>query len=249
MQAMPSRGALDHPPGQAHTRAVLVDLDVWAGDIYAGTLPQLCVFTGEPTRGVHSVRYSSFPNWVFALIFLGIAPFFVGFLLTRRTVTGTLPMCAKALRRFVIQRAARLVIVVVVPVACWVAAAAVIGSSADASGRLVAAGFAVLILGATACSIWGGAISLGGYVEDRPGWGRWVRLRGVDPAFAAAVQRLYAGRMPQWQIGTVPTSFMHYPLPAGYGPPQSPPGWFPPPWNASFPIGGAASPPQPPPAS
>jgi hypothetical protein len=169
---------------------VLVDLDVWAGDIYAGGLPQLCVFTGEPTRGVHSVRYSSFPRWVYALLFAGILPFFAGVLLTRRTVTGKLPMSAKALRRFVVQRAAGVVIVVV---------------------------------------------------------GRWVRLRGVNPTFAVAVRRLYAGRMPQWQIGTVPTSFANYPLPEGYGPPQSLPSWIPPPWNAAFPVAGGAGPPQPPP--
>lgn len=90
---------------------MLVDLDVWAADIYAGTLPKLCVFTGEPTRGVHSVRYSSFPRWVYALLFAGILPFFAGILLTRRTVTGKLPMSAKALRRFVVQRAASVVVV------------------------------------------------------------------------------------------------------------------------------------------
>jgi len=226
---------------------VVVDLDVWAGDIYAGTLPQLCVFTGEPTRGVHSVRYSSFPRWVYALLFAGILPFFAGILLTRRTVTGKLPMSAKALRRFVVQRAASVVIVVVVPVLCFVAAAVVSGSSPDASGPLVLAGVLVLLLGGAVCSIWGGIISIAGPVDDRPGWGRWVRLRGVNPTFAAAVRRLYAGRMPQWQIGTVPTSFANYPLPEGYGPPQSPPSWIPPPWNAAFPVGGGAGPPQPPP--
>jgi hypothetical protein len=228
---------------------MLVDVDVWAGDIYAGTLPQLCVFTGEPAPGVHSVRYSSFPRWVYALLFAGILPFFAGVLLTRRTVVGKLPMSARALRRFVVQRAATLIIMVIVPVLCFVAAAAVSGPAPDATGTLVPAGFLVLIFGGAACAIWGGSISIGGVVEDRPGWGRWVRLRGVDPTFAAAVRRLYAGRMPQWQIGTVPASFANYPLPDGYGPPWSPPGWMPPPWNAAFPMGGAASPPQPPPVS
>jgi hypothetical protein len=227
---------------------MLVDLDVWAGDIYAGTLPQLCVFTGEPTPGVHSVRYSSFPRWVYALLFAGILPFFAGVLLTRRTVVGKLPMNARALRRFVVQRAAMLVIVVL-GVLCFVGAVATSGSSSGVAGPLGLAGFLVLLIGGSACAIWGGAISIGGVVEDRPGWGRWVRLRGVDMTFAAAVHRLYAGRMPQWQIGTVPASFANYPLPEGYGPPQSPPGWMPPPWNAAFPVGGAGYPPQPPPAT
>jgi hypothetical protein len=228
---------------------MLVDLDVWAGDIYAGTLPQLCVFTGEPTPGVHSVRYSSVPRWVYALLFAGVLPFFAGVLLTRRTVVGKLPMSARALRRFVVQRAATLVIVVVVPVLSFVAAVAMSGSSSGASAPLGLAGFLVLLIGGTVCAIWGGAISIGASVEDRAGWGRWVRLRGVDLTFAAAVHRLYAGRMPQWQIGTVPTSFANYPLPEGYGPPQSPPGWMPPQWNAAFPAAGAGFPPQPPPAT
>ncbi len=161
--------------GRRRTLAnMLVDLDVWAGDIHAGSLPQICVFSGEPTRGVHTVRYSTFPRWVWALLFAGLVPFIVGVALTRRTVVGTLPMNVRALRRFVVQRVATLVIVAGIP-----------------------------------------------------------------------VQRLYAGRVPQWQVGTVPTSFAHVPLPAGYAPPPPPPGWSPAPWN----VGGVSSaPPVPPPA-
>jgi succinate dehydrogenase hydrophobic anchor subunit len=170
---------------------------------------------------------------VWALLFAGVLPFIVGVALTRRTVTGTLPMNARALRRFVVQRVAAVVIVAGIPVLCFVAAAAVAQRSSEATGALVTAGFAAFVVGALVCSFWARAIGIGGIVEDRPGWGRWVRLGGVDPTFAAAVQRMYAGRMPQWQVGTVPTSFAHVPLPAGYAPPPPPPGWSPPPWSAA----------------
>ncbi|MDQ6856809.1 MAG: hypothetical protein M3Z57_07035 [Candidatus Dormibacteraeota bacterium] len=239
--------AVDPGNLQAHTRAVLVDLDVWAGDIYAGSLPQICVFTGDPTPGVHSVRYSTFPRWVWALLFAGFLPFIIGVALTRRTVTGTLPMNARALRRFVVQRLATVGIVVVIPILCFVAAALADRSSSDATGALAGAGFAVFFFGAVACMLWGGAIGIGGTVEDRAGWGRWVRLRGVNPTFASAVQRMYAGRMPQWQIGTVPTSFARVPLPNGYAPAPSPPGWVPPSLGAG--PAGTSSPPMAPPAA
>jgi hypothetical protein len=226
---------------------MLVDIDVWAGDIYAGTLPQICVFTGEPARGVHSVRYSAHPRWVWALLFAGILPFIVGVMLTRRTATGSLPMCARALRRFVMLRVASLVILVVLPAICFVAAWLVSGSSSDAAGWLVLAGFLELILGAIGCTLWAGFITVAGSVEDRPGWGRWVLLKGVNPTFAAAVQLLYQSRMPQWQIGTVPTSFAGVALPDGYAPASAPPGWLPPPWTAGAP--GPVAPPQPPPVA
>jgi hypothetical protein len=226
---------------------VLVDVDIWAGDIHAGSLPQICVFTGEATRGVHSVRYSTFPRWVWALLFAGILPFFVGVLLTRRAVTGSLPMGVRALRRFVVQRAAGVVIVAVIPALFFIGGLVVLGPSPTTGGSLLATSFLVLFVGGIVCTIWGGAISISGSVEDRPGWGRWVRLRGVNPTFAAAVQHMYAARMPQWQIGTVPTSFANVTLPEGYGPPMSPPGWLPPPWNAAVPVG--PSPPPAPPAA
>jgi hypothetical protein len=215
---------------------VLVDIDVWSGDLYAGTLPQICVFTGQPTPGVHSVRYSSTPRWTIALLFAGILPYLIGLGLLRRTVTGKLPMCPAALRRFVVQRVASIAIVVVAPIACVVTGGVLLSSSGtDAGGWLVVAGVVLAVGGFVACSLWAGLITIAGSVDDRPGWGRWVQLRGVNPTFAAAVRRLYASRMPQWQIGTVPASFVGYPLPAGYGPPPSPAGWAPP---------GAAPPPN-----
>ena len=225
---------------------MLVDVDVWAGDIHAGTLPQICVLTGEATRGVHTVRYSMFPRWVWALLLVGVVPFFIGVVVTRRSVTGTLPMNVRALRRFVVQRVATLIIVVAVPALCFVVAAGVWAASDQAGGALVVAGLLVLVVGAVVCSIWGGVIGVAGAVEDREGWGRWVRLRGVNPTFAAAVRRMYAGRMPQWQIGTVPSSFAGVPLPKGYGPPPPPPGWVSPVWSPAGPVAAAPMPPSPP---
>jgi hypothetical protein len=207
---------------------VIVDVDVWSGDLYAGTLPPICVLTGQSTPGRHSVRYSSAPRWTIALLFAGVLPYLVGSRLLTRTVTGSLPMCAAALRRFVVQRAATIVIVVIAPLLCLVAGGLILGSGGAVGGSLLLAGFGLVVVGAIGCSIWSGAIGIAGVVEDRPGWGRWVRLRGVNPTFAAAVQHMYAGRMPQWQIGTIPSSFVGHPLPAGYAPPAGPAGWVPP---------------------
>ena len=92
----------------------------------------------------------------------------------------------------------------------------------------MAAGFFLAVGGFIMCSLWAGAISIAGSVGDRPGWGRWVRLRGVNPTFAVAVRRLYASRMPLWQMGTVPASFTGYSLPEGYAPAPGPSGWVPP---------------------
>jgi hypothetical protein len=227
---------------------VLVDIDVWAGDIYAGTLPPICVFTGEPTRGMHTVRYSTFPRWVWALLFAGVLPFIVGVILTRRTVTGTLPMCAKALKRFVVLRIVTLVVIVLVPAALFIAAWLVSGSSnsTNAAPLLVLAGLIDIVVGAVGLTLWAGSITVAGAIDDRPGWGRWVRLKGVNPTFAAAAQRLYASRMPQWQIGTVPTGFAAISLPDGYAPPRGPFGWTPPQWGGA-PFAGTGMPPSPPP--
>lgn len=220
---------------------MIVDIDVWSGDIYAGTLPQICVFTGQPTPGVHTVRYSTTPRWVIALLFAGILPYLVGVRLLRRTVTGTLPMCPAALRRFVVQRAVTLGVMVAAPILCLVVA---LIAGGEAAAWLVLAAFGLVVVGGIACSLWAGSITIAGVVEDRPGWGRWVRLRGVNPTFAAAVRRMYAGRMPQWQMGTVPSSFAGYPLPPDYAPLSGPSGWVPP--GSVTPV--APMPPPPPPS-
>jgi hypothetical protein len=216
---------------------MLVDLDVWAGDLYAGSLPPICVFTGQATPGIHSVRYTTAPRWVIALLFAGVIPYLIALMLLRRSVTGTLPMCPRALRRFVVQRIATLVIVVVIPIACFGVGGWLASTSANAAGTaVILAGAALFVCGLVACSIWAGAIGIAGRIDDRPGWGRWVRLRGVNPTFAAAVHRLYRNRAPEWQIGTVPPAFIGVPLPRGYAPAPGPVGWLPPRGPAGPPV-------------
>ncbi|MBJ7595188.1 MAG: hypothetical protein JF886_10070, partial [Candidatus Dormibacteraeota bacterium] len=59
-------------------------VQVWEGDLYAGTLPPICALTGEATSGLDQVRYRTTPRWVVLLIFFGFVPFLVAWLLTRR---------------------------------------------------------------------------------------------------------------------------------------------------------------------
>lgn len=65
-----------------------------------------------------------------------------------------------------------------------------------------------------------------------------------NETFAAAVHQLYGGRMPQWQMGTVPLSFEGVALPADYAPLPAPAGWSSPPPRVGWPDA-----PPPPPAT
>jgi len=167
---------------------------VWDGDLYAGTLPPICALTGEATSGLQPVRFRTTPSWVVLLIFLGIVPFIVAWLLTQRVAGGVVPMSPRAMRRLHDRRRRAVLVFLAVPAVFIVAGLASAPFSATVPTVVSVVGFITTLAAIPACMMWYSAATLRGFVEEPNPWGRWVRLWNVDPTFAAAVQRMYEQR-------------------------------------------------------
>ena len=188
---------------------------VWEGDLYLGAFPPLCAVTGEPTSGRYAVRFSTTPRWVFLLIFLGVAPFIVGSLLTRRVASGSLPMSARARRLLARNR-------IMEPVALLaaflsVSAAALITSvwAPDAGAWIVVAGLLAILVTCVPFGHWMRRHAVFGYVEEPTPWGRWVVLSNVNPTFASAVEAMYAQRAAPASAPSAPPPLVPPPLAVG----------------------------------
>jgi hypothetical protein len=167
---------------------------VWEGDLYLGAFPPLCAVTGEPTNGRWDVRFSTTPRWVLLLIFFGVVPFIVGWLVTRRVASGSVPMSPRARRLLARNRIIGPVAVVAGVV--LVLAAGVVSSAVapDATGWIALIGLLAVIVGGLVFQWWTQRVDILGYVEEPTPWGRWVVLSHVNPTFAATVERMYAQR-------------------------------------------------------
>ena len=167
---------------------------VWEGDLYAGSLPPICVLTGEPAEQRLSVRYTTTPSWVVLLLFLGVVPAIVGWLLTRRTARGSLPLSARGAA--VLSRRHRLALgAILVGVPLAIGGGTFAGALDPNVGGLVLCVLLVvallLVLAATRAYT---PNAVRAHVEEPTPWGRWVQLHDVSDAFALAVQRMYADR-------------------------------------------------------
>ena len=180
-------------------------VDVWEGDLKVGNLPPICALTGEPTSGRRQVHFQSAPRWIGLLIFLGVLPFILGWLLTRRVANGFVPISPAASHRLTRQRAVALAICIGVPAAVLATAAGVSIWSAITAGILVTVGFTLALVALVTGLLWIRAVSVRGYVGEPGPWGRWVRLWNVSPAFAAAVLSMYDERARTHGDGFPPT--------------------------------------------
>jgi hypothetical protein len=205
-------------------------VQVWEGDLFAGTLPPICALTGEPTSSFSEVRYRTTPRWVILLIFLGVVPFVVGWLLTRRVVGGVLPVSARVRKRLARQQLILYGICIGIAVLFVLASLLLAKVSTDVAAWLVPMGALITLLVVLVSLLWYAAMNVHGYVGEPGPWGRWVRLSNVSPTFVAAVGQMYAQRSAQLRG-------MGYPA---FPPPMA---GTPPPWAAAPP--GIAPPPPP----
>jgi hypothetical protein len=182
------------PSVAAHTRAMTTAVRVWEGDLYLCAFPPLCAVTGEPTNGRWGVRFSTTPRWVILLILLGVVPFIVGWLITRRVASGSVPMSPRARRLLARNRIIAPVAVIGGVVLVFTAAFVSSVVAPDATGWIVVVGLLAVLVGCIPFAWWMRRTDILGYVEERTPWGRWVVLSHVNPTFAAAVERMYAQR-------------------------------------------------------
>ena len=203
-------------------------VQVWDGDLAAGTLPPICALTGEPTSGFKAVRFRTTPNWVILLLLLGVVPVVVGWLLTRRVAGGVLPLAPRVQLRVARRRLTAVGVCIGIPVASFLVSLPLSLVSTDVGSWLVPIGAIATLLAAVVSMWWYSAITVHGYVGEAGPWGRWVELSNVNPTFAAAVGQMYAQRAAQLRA----MGHLAFPPPMAGAPPPwaaNPPGLAPPP--------------------
>ena len=145
--------------------------------VAANYLPPICARHGGPaTSNQQRKFYTRAPLWTYVLIPLGLLIFAIVTVSMRTTVATRLPTCGQCSadrRRFIAG-----------VISLWVATIGVIVLGAQiGSDALVTLGFLALVLDLIAC-FTGDYFRVGGHVsQDRV----WVNFKGVDDAFAAAI--------------------------------------------------------------
>jgi hypothetical protein len=157
-----------------------VAVRVRATEVEDGTLPPICVVTGEPAGCDWNVRYVSPAGWLVVLLFFGVLPYLLARTITQIEVRGRVPISeagialVRSRRRMRWSGALGALALAVLGVVVGVAA----DSWAIALSALVIA-FAVWLVTAIR---W--MMPVSGEVEPS---GRWVRLTGAHAAFARAI--------------------------------------------------------------
>ena len=182
-------------PRRSIIGVVGTDVVVWEGDLAAGTLPPICVITGQATSGSRTVHFATTPGWVFVLLLFGFFPFLIAWILARRAVRGLLPLSPAASSWLTRRNTVGLAVSILIPAACFLVAgaSALIGAS-DLSTVLVIAGLIAAVVVLLASLFWYWPNPIRAFVGESTPWGRWITLRDVDPTFADAVKRMYALR-------------------------------------------------------
>lgn len=155
-------------------------------DFADGRLPAVCVTTGAPATSNLHRRYSTTPSWVAWLFFVNWIALLLAITATRRSASGELPVCG-AVALDVRRWHARSLGLFIIALLAWVTAIGVASVAGVTAAAVAVAGGVALIGAAMAALREGGALGVRGrVVEDGFGM-RWVQLRGVHPAFAAAL--------------------------------------------------------------
>jgi hypothetical protein len=172
---------------------------VWSTDLKLGHLPAVCVKTGRPADASVKFRFVTAPRWAYVLLLLictgvGFLVTFVIMRLVSRAESGRLPYVKAAANRIRLWRWSGVAAVVGIPVLLFAALFSLSGDTTIAA--LVWSAFLADLLGAiTIQYLVLPIVGPSGYVHDSPySQGRWVELRRVHPAFAAATAEMYAAR-------------------------------------------------------
>ena len=141
-----------------------------------GDLPPVCVRTGRPADGLVPIRFRPVPAWTWLLLPFGVLPFLVANLFAGELVVGDVPVTRSVVDHHHRWRGRGLWLGIAAVVGVGLA---VLGSSPWVAGLAVACGLTSLGILAWRWATW---ITV---KTDRNGL--WVRLSGVDGAFAQAV--------------------------------------------------------------
>ena len=192
---------------------------IWSTDLKFGHLPAVCVKSGKQADASVRFRFITVPGWAYAFLLLaltgiGLLVPFIVMRIVSRTATGRLPFNSSVARRIKTWRAVLVAAIVVSPFLLVGAVLALGGDTYIAA--LVWSLFLVDVLGTLAVRyLVLPRLGPKGHVHKSTSpQGRWVELRAVHPAFAAAVGEMYESR----RAGIPPPA----PLPKGVALPSPP---------------------------
>jgi Kef-type K+ transport system membrane component KefB len=172
---------------------------VWSTDLRLGYLPPVCLKTGLPADASVRFRFVTRPNWAYLLLLLvltGIGLLVVGLIMrvVSRRESGRLPYVRSAAKRIRLCRGVAVVTAVGVPV-LLVAAVISLGGDNTVAAMVWSALLVDVVAAIVITQLVLRRIGPNGYIHDSHlPQGRWVELRRVHPAFAAAVAEMYASR-------------------------------------------------------
>ena len=184
-------------------RAVSTEVVVQEADLQAGTLPPVCVLTGQPADQRLPVRFSTSSRRAVLLAFFNVLWYAIARYATRKTAIGTLPIASPAYAD--LRRRRRLA------VAAWIGGpllaiaigivVGVLDANAGANTFLIALTIALLVI-LVMSYVYNPNGVYGRVTEGRTG--RSVQLYRVSDAFADAVRRMYAEGDAQAEVGQLP---------------------------------------------
>jgi hypothetical protein len=173
---------------------------IWSTDLKLGHLPAICVKTGQRADASVGYRFITIPGWAYVSLLLvltgiGLLVPFIIMRIVSRTASGRLPFHSSVARRIKTWRAVLIGTFVAIPLLLVGAVIALGGDTYFAAGvwsLLLADLLGTLALRYLVLPRLGpkGHVHRGTARE-----GRWVELRAVHPAFAAAVAEMYALRL------------------------------------------------------
>jgi len=172
---------------------------IWSTDLKNGLLPAVCVKTGRSADASVKFRFITVPGWAYAFLLLALTGIglLVPFIIMRvvsRTASGRLPY--QSSDAFTIKTWRWLLVgtFLAIPVLLIVALASLTGDTTIATLLWVL--LLVDVLGTLAIRyLVSPRLGPHGYVHKSSyPEGRWVELRRVYPAFAAAVADMYNSR-------------------------------------------------------
>ena len=191
---------------------------IWSTDLKLGHLPAICVKTGQRADASVGFRFITIPGWAYASLLLvltgiGLLVPFIIMRIVSRTASGRLPFHSSVARRIRIWRGVLIGTFVAIPLLLVGAIVALGGDTYFAA--LVWSLFLADVLGALALRylVLPRLGPKGRVHRSTTPEGRWVELRAVHPAFAAAVAEMYASRL----------AAIHQPAPLAQGVALPPP--------------------------
>lgn len=172
---------------------------IWSADLKSGRLPAVCVKTGQRADASVKFRIVTLPRWGYLLLILlctgiGTLPVIIIMRAVSRSEGGRLPYLRPAANRIRLWRWIAAGTFVGIPVLLFAALLSLGGDTTVAA--LVWSAFLADLLAAIVIQyLVIPQVGPNGYVHES-GYpqGRWVELRRVHPAFAAAMADMYAAR-------------------------------------------------------